>query len=276
MDWLLQHPELKPKTVMLLESREFPIVLNGRSVGKTAVTAGTAGKLLSWTDHTVTAEFAASPRQLPDTVTDFVQQVVRLHREQTSVQQLVTGSSTDNTASSTGLDEPAKPSPSETPIPLDLHSEVPALKLAAYLKAHRSDFDNLVGTSIKVTGVVEDIKVDGSVGQMATAEISLKTQPDLPRIRLFVRAAEFMKDSSGDRFEMRVQKETLEGRFRDTRQSYRSYYYWYYYNGYWSSRAASTEWVPIISVGQPLVATGALSKFHINVDLRGAKIDKGR
>jgi hypothetical protein len=108
---------------------------------------------------------------------------------------------------------------------------------------------------------------------MLTAEISLKTRPDLPKVRLLVHASEFMEDATGDRFEMRVQGKTLEGRSRDTRYPYQ---YWYWYNGYWRSRSvARSEWVPIISVGHPVNGSGVLGKYHIHVEVDGAKIDKG-
>lgn len=177
-------------------------------------------------------------------------------------------SETTNPAMPTG---PA-PDPVATATAVDLEQNLTATQLAEYLEANRDDFANLAGKIAKVNGVVEAIRVSGQVGSMVTAEITLKTRPDLPKIRLMVHASEFMDDSSGDRFEMRVQGRTLEGRSRDTRYPYR---YWYWYNGYWRSRnVAKSEWVPIISIGEPLQGSGALGKYHIHVDLEGAKIDK--
>jgi hypothetical protein len=108
---------------------------------------------------------------------------------------------------------------------------------------------------------------------MLTAEITLKTRPDLPKVRLLVHASEFMENANSDRFEMRVQGRTLEGRSRDTRYPYN---YWHWYNGYWRSRSVvRSEWVPIISVGHPVNGSGVLGKYHIHIELDGAKIDKG-
>lgn len=164
--------------------------------------------------------------------------------------------------------KPAAPSAA-----LDLEQELTATQLAEYLESNRAEFPSLAGKMVKVGGVVEDLRVIGNVGSMVTAEITLKTRPDLPKIRLMVHASEFMDNSKGDRFEMRVQGKTLEGRSRDTRYPYN---YWYWYNGYWRSRSvARSEWVPIISIGQPLQGTGALGKYHINVDVEGARINKG-
>jgi len=162
----------------------------------------------------------------------------------------------------------------QTPEPtLDLDKTLTATELAEYLEKNRDDFNGFQGKPVKVEGVVESLKVAGQVGSMVTAEITLKTRTDLPRVRLLVHASEFMEDSKGDRFEMRVQGRTLEGRSRDKRYPYR---YWYWYDGYWRWRnAAKSEWVPIISVGEPIKGTGVLGKYHIHVDLEGAKIDKG-
>jgi hypothetical protein len=156
---------------------------------------------------------------------------------------------------------------------LDTDEPLSATELAEYLKANRDQFSELAGRSIQVNGVVENLRVVGKVGSMLTAEISLKTRPDLPKVRLLVHASEFMEDATGDRFEMRVQGKTLEGRSRDTRYPYQ---YWYWYNGYWRSRSvARSEWVPIISVGHPVNGSGVLGKYHIHVEVDGAKIDKG-
>ena len=161
----------------------------------------------------------------------------------------------------------------EAPKVLDLDEPLSATELAEHLKANRDQFSELAGRSIKVNGVVESLRVVGKVGSMLTAEISLKTRPDLPKVRLLVHASEFMENATGDRFEMRVQGKTLEGRSRDTRYPYQ---YWYWYNGYWRSRnVARSEWVPIISVGHPVNGSGVLGKYHIHVEVDGAKINKG-
>jgi hypothetical protein len=170
-------------------------------------------------------------------------------------------------------DPSSAPAEDEPPASLDTNEPLSATDLAEYLKANRDQFSELAGRSIKVNGVVESLRVVGKVGSMLTAEISLKTRPDLPKVRLLVHASEFMEDAAGDRFEMRVQDKTLEGRSRDTRNPYK---YWYWYNGYWRSRSvARSEWVPIISVGHPVNGSGVLGKYHIHVDVDGAKIDKG-
>lgn len=154
----------------------------------------------------------------------------------------------------------------------DLDKQLAAPELAEYLEQNRAQFPKLAGKLVKVDGVVEEIRVLGKVGSMLTAEITLKTRPDLPKVRLLVHASEFMEDAKGDRFEMRVQGKTLEGRSRDTRYPYN---YWYWYNGYWRSRSvARSEWVPIISVGHPVNGTGILGKYHIHIELDGAKINK--
>jgi hypothetical protein len=159
-----------------------------------------------------------------------------------------------------------------TPSSFDLDKQLAAPELAEYLEQNRAQFPELAGKLVKVDGVVEEIRVLGKVGSMLTAEITLKTRPDLPKVRLLVHASEFMEDAKGDRFEMRVQGKTLEGRSRDTRYPYN---YWYWYNGYWRSRSvARSEWVPIISVGHPVNGTGILGKYHIHIELDGAKINK--
>lgn len=148
-----------------------------------------------------------------------------------------------------------------------------AVDLAEFFKANRDDFKEWEGQSLTVNGVVEAIRVTGKTGSMLTAEITLRTRPDLPKVRLMVHASEFMGSEESDRQELRVQDETLEGRSRDRRYPYR---YWYYADGYWRWRAdAKTQWVPIISVGHPIKASGVLSKYHIHLELDGATIDKG-
>ena len=162
--------------------------------------------------------------------------------------------------------------PATTPASLDLDKQLAAPELAEYLEQNRARLPELTGKLVQVDGVVEEIRVLGKVGSMLTAEITLKTRPDLPKVRLLVHASDFMEDGRDDRFEMRVQGKTLEGRSRDTRYPYN---YWYWYNGYWRSRSvARSEWVPIISVGHPVNGSGVLVKYHIHIELDGAKINK--
>jgi hypothetical protein len=161
--------------------------------------------------------------------------------------------------------EPIRPS-------FDPSQETAAEDLAAFFKSNRSNFSEWEGQLLNVNGVVESLRVTGTTGSMLTAEITLRTRPDLPKIRLLVHASEFMDSEKSDRPELRVQGKTLEGRSRDRKYPYR---YWSYYNGYWGWRSDSkTEWVPIISVGHPLKASGVLSKYHIHLELDGAIINK--
>jgi hypothetical protein len=158
------------------------------------------------------------------------------------------------------------------PINFDPRRKTSAVDLAEFFKTNRGDFKRWEGQSLNVDGVVEAIRVTGSKGSVLTAEITLRTRSDLPKIRLMVHASEFMDSKQSDQPELRVQDKTLEGRSRDRTYTYR---YWYYSNGYWRSRSdAKTEWVPIISVGHPIKANGVLSKYHIHLDLTGATIDK--
>lgn len=174
-------------------------------------------------------------------------------------------------AAETPQKEPEQPAP-PTPA-FDPSRETSAADLAEYFKSNRDDFKKWEGQSLTVSGVVESLRVTGKTGSMLTAEITLRTRTDLPKVRLLVHASEFMDSEHSDRTELRVQDETLEGRTRDRKYPYR---YWYYANGYWRWRSdAKTEWVPIISVGHPLKASGVLSKYHIHLELDGATIDKG-
>lgn len=165
-------------------------------------------------------------------------------------------------------EEEAPPAPA-----FDPNRETSAADLAEFFKSNRDDFKQWEGQSLTVSGVVESLRVTGKTGSMLTAEITLRTRADLPKVRLLVHASEFMDSEQSDRPELRVQDKTLEGRTRDRKYPYR---YWYYANGYWRWRSdAKTEWVPIISVGHPLKASGVLSKYHIHLELDGATIDKG-
>ncbi|MFM8683572.1 MAG: hypothetical protein ACKOEG_07325, partial [Chthoniobacterales bacterium] len=117
--------------------------------------------------------------------------------------------------------------------------------------------------------------VPGNVGSGLVVEVSLKTNPGLPEVRLLIRPSEFLSDKGAyDRIEARVNNKALELRKRDSRDRY-DYDYWYYNNGYWQRRAApKTEWVRVLYVGTPVNAEGVLAKFHIHIDLEGARIKK--
>jgi hypothetical protein len=94
-------------------------------------------------------------------------------------------------------------------------------------------------------------------------------------VRLLIRPSEFLSDQGDhDSVEARVNNKALELRIYDKRERGVSYYS-YYNNGYWQRRLTpKTEWVRILYVGAPVNAAGVLSKFHINIDLEGAKIKK--
>lgn len=167
-------------------------------------------------------------------------------------------------------ESPNKPAPTAPVFNPD--QEMSARDLARFFKTNREAFKQWEGQTVKVSGVVDDLRVVGTTGSMLTAEITLRTRPDLPKVRLMVHASEFLNSGKSDRQELRVQDETLEGRSRDRNYPYR---YWYYANGYWRSRSgAKTEWLPIISVGHPLKASGVLTKYHIHLELDGATINK--
>lgn len=173
----------------------------------------------------------------------------------------------DHQAPQKEAEEQAPPTPSFDPA-----RETSAADLAEFFKSNRDDFKQWEGQSLTVSGVVEALRVMGNTGSMLTAEITLRTRADLPKVRLLVHASEFMDSRQSDRPELRVQGKTLEGRTRDRKYPHR---YWYYSNGYWRWRSdAKSEWIPIISVGHPVKASGALNKYHIHLELDGAKIDK--
>lgn len=82
LDWLRRHPAFQPANVTLLETREFPVVIDGRVRGKTKLPAGARAKVESWDETTVTALFAASPQQIPHEATDFMKQAVLVYRRE--------------------------------------------------------------------------------------------------------------------------------------------------------------------------------------------------
>lgn len=86
LDWLRRHPEFQPANVTLLETREFPVLIDGRVRGQTRLPAEARAKVESWDEGTVTALFAASPQQIPHEATDFIKQALLVyHREKDRV-----------------------------------------------------------------------------------------------------------------------------------------------------------------------------------------------
>ena len=269
LEWLRSNPDKKPETVRLLEGREFPLLMGGRAVGNSRVPAGTAGRVVSWEGKNVTAVFAGAERQLSQDDTDFIGVVLKNYRTFKDEPQ----------PSPAAEDDPPDQGTADTsaqPASLDFNQEVTATALAEYCESNREAFDGLAGNPIRVKGVVEEIRlVSGSVGTGTVAEVSLRTKPDLPKVRLMIRPSDFLSDEGAyDRIEMRVNNEALEFRTRDNRAR-ADYYYWYYYNGYWQRRRSpKTEWVRVLYVGAAVNAAGVLTKFHIHIDLEGASITK--
>jgi len=269
LGWLRTNPDEKPESVRLLEEREFPLLMGGRAVGNSRVPAGTAGRVVSWEGDNVTAVFAGSERELPQEDTDFMDAVLKSYRtskDKPESSPLPENDPYDRDTAGT----------SRQPSSLDLNQEVTATALAEHCEANREAFDGLEGNPVRVKGVVEEIRlVSGSVGTGTVAEVSLRTKPDLPKVRLMIRPSDFLSDEGAyDRIEMRVNNEALEFRTRDNRAR-ADYYYWYYYNGYWQRRTPpKTEWVRVLYVGAPVNAAGVLTKFHIHIDLEGARITK--
>lgn len=269
LQWLLDNPDETPKSVRLNGDREFSLQMAGRAVGKSIVPAGTAGRVVSWEGDTVTAVFAGSERQLPQQVTDFLSAVLKSYRDSKDKPQ-------SPAITQDGSQDRDKADTASQPATLDLSEEVTATALAEYCEVNRNAFDAIEGNPLRVKGVVEEIRlVSGSIGTGTVAEVSLRTKPDLPKVRLMVRPSDFLSDEGAyDRVEMRVNNNALEFRTRDNRAR-ADYYYWYYYNGYWQRRTPpKTEWVRVLYVGAPVNAAGVLSKFHIHIDLEGARITK--
>jgi hypothetical protein len=269
LEWLRNNPDKQPRSVTLLKDREFPLLLDGRKVGKSKVAGGTEGRFISWEGDKVTAVFAGAERELSQCDTDFMDEALRAFRAPKDEQEISPNAENDP-------HPPAGEYASRPAAPLDLGQEVTATDLAEYCETNREAFDALEGSPVKVKGVVDEIRlVSGSVGTGTIAEVSLRTRADLPKVRLMIRPSDFLSDEGDyDRIEMRVNNEALEFRTRDNRVR-SDYYYWYYYNGYWQRRAApKTEWVRVLYVGAPVNAAGVLSKFHIHIDLEGARITK--
>jgi hypothetical protein len=271
LQWLRDNPEGQPSFVALQTEQKFPLLKGGRIIGETKVPAGTSGRLMCWDDLHVTAVFAGEERQIPRAETDFVDQVLTSY--------LAAGDQPPPTppepeATILATSELNKTSPSAVP---DLSMEISATALAEFCAANRNAFSGLEGSPVSVKGVVQEIAiVPGSVGSEHHAKVSLKTRANLPNVRLMIRASDFLSDQGDfERVEMRINNKALELRTRDNRERSAHYYYWYYYNGFWKKRIRpKTEWVRVLYVGAPVNAVGVLSKFHINIDLVGARIKK--
>lgn len=86
LEWLKNNPGFQPDTVVLAETREFPVVIEGLVRGKTKIPEGATARVQAWDTETVTALFAASPQQLPHGATDFLPRAVAVyHREKDRV-----------------------------------------------------------------------------------------------------------------------------------------------------------------------------------------------
>lgn len=82
LEWLKRNPEFQPVTVILAEPREFPVIIEGRVRGNTKLPAGASAQVQTWDAETVTALFAAAPRQVPLGATDFLQRAVAVYRRE--------------------------------------------------------------------------------------------------------------------------------------------------------------------------------------------------
>ncbi|MEX1045732.1 MAG: hypothetical protein WEC73_06350 [Chthoniobacterales bacterium] len=167
--------------------------------------------------------------------------------------------------------------PATTPPPPsrpDFGQTVTAEELAAFMKNQRDEADDMVGTRLTVTGVVEELRVTGSTGAGLIAEITLRTAPGLPKVRAHVHASEFLKDVDRRDQELRVQNgKILEGRSRSNKHDYRYYSYWY--GVYRPVNKGKSSWLPIVSIDHPVEVSGIFRKYHINIDLDGAALSKG-
>ncbi len=82
LDWLKSNPGYQPDTVMLVEAREFPVVIKDKVRGKTKLPAGAKAEVQTWDTETVTAMFAAAPQSLPHSATDFLKRAVAVYRKE--------------------------------------------------------------------------------------------------------------------------------------------------------------------------------------------------
>lgn len=275
LEWLIQTPARWPKNVKLTQAKEFPVILNGITRGKTTLPNGAQGKLISFAKDVVEAEFAAAPRRLSINDTDLIFQAVDAYRNASTPENLAayqetnipTVHSSTKTTSFQELD-------SGTLVNLD--REVSATELSNYLKVNRDKFRELAGKTVVVSGVVDEIRVSPtSVGDVPQAEITLRTNQGSPKIRMKINSSEFIENPFRSRAEIRVHNKTLESRVKDYRYSYNDPYYYWYYDGYWRRRVIrSSTWMPIIAVGQSIKGQGTLESFHIHVDLSNATIEK--
>jgi hypothetical protein len=172
-------------------------------------------------------------------------------------------------ASTPATATPVPPPPSR----LNPDKTVTAEELAEFLKANRDEANNMTGTRVTVTGVVEELRVTNAPGSGLVAEITLRTAPGLPKVRAHVHASEFLKDVDRRDQELRVQNgKILEGRSRTNKYDYR--YYSYYYGAYRPVQKGKSSWLPIVSVDHPVKVSGIFRKYHINIDLDGATLSK--
>lgn len=70
MAWLVANPERWPKEVVLLNSTEFPGVIDGRVAGKVNVPSGRKVKVVKIASDTVTAEYLGAKQAIPVDATD--------------------------------------------------------------------------------------------------------------------------------------------------------------------------------------------------------------
>jgi len=173
-------------------------------------------------------------------------------------------------AAATPTPAAATPPPPSRP---NLTQTVTAEELAEFMKTNRDEANDMIGTRLTITGVVEELRVTGSTGSGLVAEITLRTGPGLPKVRAHVHASEFLKDVDRRDQELRVQNgKILEGRSRSNKYDYRYYSYWY--GVYRPVHKGKSSWLPIVSVDHPVKVSGIFRKYHINIDLDGATLSK--
>ncbi len=202
--------------------------------------------------------------------------LVRVHREgQQPLLGLVPSAALVHTSETLGETQVAQPQTTATPAPekkgLDPGAEHTAAEFARYFKTNREEAKNVLGTRYNVTGVVESLRLGAKMGEDITAEVYTKTANDLPKVKLVMKASDFLEGVSYRDQELRINGKTLEARSRANS----TYYYYYSYNpsyGWYRTSAPRTKWVPIISVGNPMKAAGVLSKFHIDLELEDVEL----
>lgn len=142
MLWLEKHPDSWPKEVALVEPMEFPIVIDGREVGRTKLAAGVRGRVEAVEAEAVTAEFAAAPRRLPLEATDLLERAVAIFREESTRPPPETAEATPEPAPSTEPDQAALP-PTDEDI-VSQKFEIPAgvgPKISDRAAWRKADFD---------------------------------------------------------------------------------------------------------------------------------------